>query len=64
MSDEYTWNNPNSIAHHAIDGFLSVARLRIDSAPDALPFKAMEGRLVLAWLRALMRRTPSQLGAE
>lgn len=63
MADEFTWNNRNSIARLAIDGFLSRATDRLESHPDKMPFRQSEGRAVLSWLRALADRKPSELNS-
>jgi hypothetical protein len=60
MVDEFTWNNKNSTARHAIDSFLEVANDRIQKG-GPVPFNSMQGHLVIAWLRALVDRKPSEL---
>jgi len=61
MADFYEYNNRNSIARIAIDGFLNRAATRIENHPERLPFKPADGELVLGWLRALLDRKPSEL---
>ncbi len=36
--------------------FLRLASLRIENRPEAMPFKAEQGQLVIGWLRALADR--------
>lgn len=61
MSDSYERNNHNSVARQSIESLLRDAGHRIDSHPEGLPFKPIEGRMVIAWLRALCDRKPSEL---
>jgi len=39
-----------------IELFLRMADVRINTHPEALPFKATSGHLVVSWLRALADR--------
>lgn len=63
MADEYTWNHPHSIDRTTIEDFLRAAGNRIDHYPGDLPFQPQGARLVLAWLRGLVDRRPSEMSA-
>lgn len=39
-----------------VRAFLKDADRRIDAFPERMPFKPMQGKLVIAWLRALVER--------
>ena len=58
--DCFEWNNKGSLSRATIDAFLNRANLRIENAPQSLPFKVVDGMLVLNWLRALTDRKPSE----
>ena len=63
MADFFTWNNPNSLERVAIERFILEAGNRIDALEGTrtLPFKAVDARATLAWLRGLVDLKPSQI---
>ncbi len=61
MSDDYTWNNPGSLARMSIEYFLGTASARVEGHPERLPCDPKQAQLIIAWLRALLDRKPSEL---
>jgi hypothetical protein len=53
MADHYPWNDRSSPEWSMIMTFLELARERVNSHPQRLPFAQREGRVVLSWLRGL-----------
>jgi hypothetical protein len=62
--NRFPWNRPTSTARMTLETFLSVAHRRIDEHPGRLAFDAGQGRLVLAWLKALLDRAPGQMDED
>jgi hypothetical protein len=60
-SDEYTYNNPKSLERLALNSFLELAQMRVSDHPEKLPFKAVQGHLVINWLRNMLDMKPSDL---
>ncbi len=62
-SDTYTWNNPHALDRAAIDAFLNVASLRIETQPGSLPLNQKAAQATVSWLRGLTSKTPSEIEA-
>lgn len=58
MTEKFTKAEAESLTRAVQDIrlFLRLARLRIENKPDAIPFKAVIGNLVLGWLDGLATR--------
>lgn len=59
--DSYPWNNSRSTERKAIEQFLSEAEERIRRQPSRIPFRDKAGHIVIAWLRGLVNKHPSEM---